>query len=67
MAFKQNKPWTEDDDRKLVELKAAGRSAISISAALRRSAGAIEGRLSVIRARERAAKVAASNASTGIS
>lgn len=54
MTANKNRPWTEEDDRRLLELKAAGRSAVSISAALKRSAGAIEGRASIIRARERA-------------
>jgi uncharacterized protein (DUF2252 family) len=53
MAANKNRPWSEDDDRRLLELKAAGRSAVSISAALKRSASAIEGRASFIRARER--------------
>jgi uncharacterized protein (DUF2252 family) len=56
MTANRNRPWTEDDDRRLLELKAAGRSAVSISAALKRSAGAIEGRASLIRAREKGVK-----------
>lgn len=44
MAGKQNRPWTEEDDHRLLELRAAGRSAASISAALKRSAGAIKAR-----------------------
>ena len=49
MAEKQNRPWTEEDDRRLLEMRAAGRSTVSIAAALKRSAGAIHGRLSVVR------------------
>jgi hypothetical protein len=36
--IQQNKPWTDEDDRRLMELQAAGRSIASVSAALRRSA-----------------------------
>jgi hypothetical protein len=53
---KTNKPWSEEDDRKLLELRAAGRSAVSISAVFKRSAGAINGRLNIIRARNRKLK-----------
>jgi uncharacterized protein (DUF2252 family) len=56
MAEKQNRPWTEEDDRRLLELKAAGRSAVSIAAALKRSPGAIHGRLGAIRDKKKAAK-----------
>jgi hypothetical protein len=54
MARNRNKPWSEEDDRRLLEMQAAGRTAISIGLVLRRSAGAVEGRLSVLRARKRA-------------
>ena len=60
MTANKNRPWSEDDDHRLLELKAAGRSAVSISAALKRSAGAIEGRASFIRARERLTRDAGS-------
>jgi uncharacterized protein (DUF2252 family) len=46
MARNQNRIWTEEDDRRLLDMKAAGRSAVSIAAALRRSAGAVHGRAS---------------------
>lgn len=58
MTANKNRPWTEEDERRLLALKAAGRSAVSISAALKRSAGAVEGRLSVIRTRQRMVKKA---------
>jgi hypothetical protein len=51
----QNKPWTEEDDRRLTEMRAAGRSIASVSAALRRSAGAVSGRIAVLRSRAKAA------------
>ena len=45
MARKSNTKWTEEDDRRLLELRSAGKSALSIGLALRRSSSAIEGRL----------------------
>jgi hypothetical protein len=48
---KRNKPWTAGDDRCLPELRAAGRSTISISAALKRSQLAGDGRLYILRKR----------------
>ena len=42
--------WAQEDDLLLLELHAVGRSAISISAALKRSTGAVHGRLSILRA-----------------
>jgi hypothetical protein len=53
MVVNKNKPWTEEDDRRLIEFRAAGRSALSMAVALRRSASAVKGRLSVLRKRER--------------
>jgi hypothetical protein len=50
MVVNKYRRWTQEDDRRLLELRAAGRSAISISAALRRSRGAVISRLSVLRA-----------------
>ena len=55
MPFQRNKPWTEADDRRLIEMRAAGRSIASLSAALRRSAGAVSGRIAVLRSRAKAA------------
>ena len=49
VAKNQNKPWTDEEDRRLMELKAAGRSAISIGASMKRSTGAVEARASLIR------------------
>jgi hypothetical protein len=48
---KRNKPWTAEDDRRLLELRAAGRSTISISATPKRSQSAVEGRLYILRKR----------------
>jgi hypothetical protein len=47
----RNRPWTGEDDRRLLELKAAGRSNLSIAVALRRSTSAVTGRLGVLRKR----------------
>jgi len=51
MVGNTHRPWTAEDDRRLLELRAAGRSAVSISAALKRSGGAVISRLSILRAR----------------
>jgi hypothetical protein len=61
----QNKPWTEEDDRRLTEMRAAGRSIASVSAALRRSAGAVSGRIAVLRSRAKAAANASPASSEG--
>lgn len=49
----RKRPWTDDDDRRLLELRAAGRSALSISVALRRTPSAVAGRISILRQREK--------------
>jgi len=41
--------WTEEDDRRLLEMRAAGKSSISIAAKLKRTPRAIDGRMSVLR------------------
>jgi hypothetical protein len=48
-----NRPWTAEDDHRLLELRATGRSSRSIGVALRRSAKAVDGRLRVLRKRDR--------------
>jgi hypothetical protein len=48
-----NKKWTPDEDKRLLQLKAAGKSNISIAAALRRSIGSVHGRLAILKAGER--------------
>jgi hypothetical protein len=42
--------WTQEDDRRLLELRASGRSVVSMAAALKRSKGAIRARLNILRA-----------------
>jgi hypothetical protein len=54
----KKRPWTADDDEKLMALAAARRSTISIAAAMKRSKGAVLTRLSALRLRT-------SDASTG--
>ena len=53
MLRNKKKVWTAEEDRRLLELRAAGRSSISIAAALKRSLKAVNGRLSFLRARQR--------------
>ena len=43
MATNLNRPWTADDDKRLLEMRASGRSNISIWAALKRSQSAVKG------------------------
>jgi hypothetical protein len=47
----QYRPWTAEDDRRLLELRAVGRSAISIAAALKRTKSAVTHRLQSLRVR----------------
>jgi hypothetical protein len=44
-----NRPWTPEDENRLLALRAAGRSGVSMAAALRRSVGSVEERLRVLR------------------
>ena len=48
MALKRNRPWTPDDDRRLLEMRAAGRPTFSIGAAFSSGRGA---RLFILRQR----------------
>lgn len=50
-AMPRNKQWTRDDDRRLAELRAAGKSSVSIAAALKRTARAVDQRISILRKR----------------
>ncbi len=56
MTFNRSRPWTDEEDRRLLELKTAGRSSLSIAVALRRSAKAIDGRASNLCGRKKATK-----------
>ena len=55
MLQKKKRPWTEEEDRRLIAMIEGERPRTSIAAALRRSLAAIKGRLRELRARERAA------------
>ena len=57
MLRRYNRFWTEEDDCLLLELRAAGRSSVFIGAALKRSAQAIDKRLSTLRTRAQLAEV----------
>ena len=57
MVGNKNKRWTQEDDRLLLELRAAGRSTVSISAVLKRSTAAVRGRLSVLKALAKSPKL----------
>ena len=48
-----NNKWTKEEDKRLLELQAAGKSSFSMAAELRRSVGALPGRLAILMARER--------------
>jgi hypothetical protein len=48
LANNLKRPWTADDDKRLIEFRASGRSNISIGVALRRSASAVKGRLATL-------------------
>jgi DNA-binding CsgD family transcriptional regulator len=51
LAKNLKKPWTSDDEDRLLKLHASGRSSVSIAAALKRSAKAVDARLSALRKR----------------
>jgi hypothetical protein len=52
MPLTRNRRWTVDDDKRLLELQASGRSYISMAAALKRSQASIEHRLFVLKKRD---------------
>ena len=53
MTPKKNRPWTAEEDRRLIELRAAARSSFFIAVTLKRTTKAISSRLSVLRKRFR--------------
>ena len=59
MIKRYNRFWTVEDDHLLLELRAAGRSSVSIAAALHRSPQAIDKRLSTLKGRAQLAEVVA--------
>jgi hypothetical protein len=66
MPKNSNKPWTPEDNRRLLELKAAGKSHGAIGVALGRSTGSIIGRLSVLNTRTARLKRAATSGDQSI-
>ena len=52
--MRQNKPWTEEDDRRLIEMQAAGKSTFHMCAGLKRSAGGVKARIGILRDRVQA-------------
>ena len=53
MPVNSNKKWTPEEDKRLLELQAAGKSNVSIAVALRRSIGSVLGRLFVLKVRDK--------------
>jgi DNA-binding NarL/FixJ family response regulator len=51
MLRNKKRRWTGEEDQKLLALAAAGRSNLSIAAAMKRSKGAVSSRLSTLRLR----------------
>ena len=51
MGKNSNAKWTPEEDRKLLELKAAGKSAVVIAAALHRTEASVVSRLGVLKSR----------------
>ena len=51
MPLNRNRIWTVEEDKRLLEMQASGRSFMSIAATLKRSQAAVEGRLYVLRKR----------------
>jgi hypothetical protein len=59
----RKRPWSVDDDRRLLELRATGRSSRSIGVALKRSSKAVDDRLRILRQRDREDESTASDVS----
>jgi hypothetical protein len=52
MASNSSKQWTPEEDKRLLELEAAGKSRVLIAAALRRTVKSIPSRLSLLKLRQ---------------
>jgi hypothetical protein len=48
-----SRPWTEEDDRRLLQLRDQGLSTIKIGVTLKRTTKAVTSRLSVLRRRQK--------------
>jgi hypothetical protein len=53
MLQKKRRPWTDDEDRRLLDMLEHERSKTSIAVALRRSVAAVKGRLRVLRTQQK--------------
>jgi len=53
MLHKKKRPWTDEEDRRLLEMIGNQRPKTSIAAALKRTVSAVTGRLRVLRALQR--------------
>jgi hypothetical protein len=53
--MKRNKPWTEEDDRRLLDMRASGCPIASVARTMGRSTASIQLRLTGLRRREREA------------
>ena len=60
MAKNSNKPWTPDEDARLIQMSLAGESTAAIALALKRTAVAVERRFYTVRNRDDRAKKASS-------
>jgi hypothetical protein len=56
MARERNNRWTADEDRQLLEMKAAGKSIFAIAGVFKRTVSAVEQRLYFLKVRERKAR-----------
>jgi hypothetical protein len=56
MARERNNRWTADEDRQLLEMKAAGKSVFAIAEVFKRTVSAVEQRLYFLKVRERKAR-----------
>lgn len=56
MAKNSNKPWTPDDDERLLQMSLAGEPAAAIALALKRTVVAVERRFYTVRNRDPAKK-----------
>jgi hypothetical protein len=53
LAERSNRKWSEDEDRLLKEMRAAGKSFVRIAAALKRTLKGVRGRHAILRVRAR--------------
>ena len=66
MPKNSNKPWIPEDDKRLLELKAAGKSRGAIAVALARSTGSIIGRFGVLNTKTARLKRAATSSDQSV-